>query len=320
MSKVKHKRREGYWRIYDVAQGRELEAIISTLNQVVDQEGNPYRRHKRGRPQVHSPRKMALICVLTVILGISYRNMESLLHMLKLPWNEPVPDHSTIHDAFKRISEDYLNRVLSRTAALCIAESGWIKGIVAPDSTGVKTDRYQTVELKMQKTRKTITLKWHVTAILDYNIILTAKITSGKANDSRIGGSMLQRLPRMEGSVLDADRGYDSDKNCMRAFQKGMKPNIKQRKTGGANRGLRFRKKAACEFNVEVYHFRGLVEGIFGALEVERGLETRCRLKRMQRRWGLALAVGHNLSVLNRLRVARQLDVELRPILQNVEV
>jgi hypothetical protein len=39
----------------------------------------------------------------------------------------------------------------------------------------------------------------------------------------------------------------------------------------------------------------------------------------MQRRWGLALAVGHNLAVLNRLRVARQLDVELRPILQNVE-
>jgi len=48
-------------------------------------------------------------------------------------------------------------------------------------------------------------------------------------------------------------------------------------------------------------------------------LETRCRLKRTQRRWGLALAIGHNLGVLNRLRVARQLDVELRPILQNVE-
>ena len=175
MGKVKHKRREGYWRIYDAAQGKELEQIITTLNQVVDDEGNPYRKHKRGRPQVHSPKKMALICVLTVILGISYRNMESLLHMLKLPWQEPIPDHSTIHDAFKHISEDYLNRVLSKTATLCIAESGWVKGIVAPDSTGVKTDRYQTVELKMQKTRKLITLKWHVTAILDYNIILTAQ-------------------------------------------------------------------------------------------------------------------------------------------------
>jgi hypothetical protein len=319
LGKVKHKRREGYWRIYDAAQGKELEQIITTLNQVVDEEGNPYRKRKRGRPQVHSPKKMALICVLTVILGISYRNMESLLHMLKLPWQEPIPDHSTIHEAFKHISEAYFNRVLSKTATLCIAESGWVKGIVAPDSTGVKTDRYQTVELKMQKTRKIITLKWHVTAILDYNIILTAKITDGDVNDSRIGGLMLQRLPRMEGSIFDADRGYDSNRNCMLAYGRGMKPNIKQRKTGGANRGLGFRRKAALEFDVEIYHFRGLVEGVFGALEVERGLETRCRLKRTQRRWGLALAIGHNLGVLNRLRVARQLDVELRTILQNVE-
>ena len=132
-----------------------------------------------------------------------------------------------------------------------------MKGIVAPDSTGVKTDRYQTVELKMQKTRKLIILKWHVTAILDYNIILTAQITAGNVNDSRIGGSMLERLPRMEGSVFDADRGYDSNRNCMRAYQKGMKPNIKQRETGGVNRGLRFRRKAALEFDVEIYHFRG---------------------------------------------------------------
>ena len=319
MSKVKHKRREGYWRIYDAAQGKELQEIITALNQVVNEEDAPYCKHKRGRPQVHAPTKMALICVLTIILAISYRNMESYLHMLKLPWQEPIPNHSTIQEAFKRISEAYLNHVLLRTAALCIAESGWVKGVVAPDSTGVKTDRYQTVELKMQKTRRIITLKWHVTAILDYNIILTARITSGKANDSRIGGSMLQRLPRMEGSFFDGDRGYDSNRNFKLAYEKGMKPNIKQRKTGGANKGLRFRKKAASEFNVEIYHFRGLVEGVFGALEVERGLETRCRLKKTQKRWGLALAIGHNLGVLNRLRVARQLDVELKPILQNVE-
>jgi len=239
---------------------------------VVDQEGNPIRKHKRGRPPVHSPKKMALVSVLTVILGISYRNMESQLHMLKLPWIESIPDHSTIHESFKHISEAYLNRVLSKTAALCNAESGWVKGVVASDSTGVKTDRIQTVELKMQKTRKAITLKWHVVVILDFNIILTAKITDGTVNDSRIGGSMLERLPRLEGSVFDADRGYDSNRNCRLAYERGMKPNIKQRKTGGANKGLRFRKKAALEFDVAIYHFRGLVEGVFGALEAGAGV------------------------------------------------
>ena len=107
---------------------------------------------------------MAVVCVLTVTLGISYRNMETLLYILKLPWHEPVPDHSTIHEAFKRMSEAYLNRILARSAGLCVAESGWVKGIVAADSTGIETDRYETVDLKMKKTKKKISIKYHVVA------------------------------------------------------------------------------------------------------------------------------------------------------------
>jgi hypothetical protein len=61
------------------------------------------------------------------------------------------------------------------------------------------------------------------------------------------------------------------------------------------------------------------VEGIFGAREAENGLRTRCRLRQTQRRWGLALSVGHNLAVCNRLRCARRLSMVLRPILPDVE-
>lgn len=315
----KHKRREGYWQLYDLASARELSAAIGELARLVDQQGDPWPKSKRGRPPVHSPRKMTVICILCVILGISYRNMQSLLNMLKLPWQEPVPDHSTIHDAFKRIPEEYLKSLLQKTADLCIDESGWKRGIVAPDSTGVLTDRCETVELKMKKTRKRIIVKLHVIAILDYNIILTAKVTSKYAGDSPTFRQLFKPLPQMEGSVLDGDKGYDSDANCRLAYEKHMKPNIKQRETEGTNKGLRFRKKAAEEFDEVLYHWRGLVEGIFGAQEVENGLLTRCRLRRRQRKWGLALCVGHNLAVYNRLRCARQLSIVLRPILQDIE-
>jgi hypothetical protein len=319
LGEIKHKRREHYWRLYDFAHSRELTAVVGELIRLVDEEGNPYPKAKRGRWPVHSPRKMAVICVLTVILGLSYRNMEALLHMLKLPWQEPVPDHSTIHDAFKRVPEDYLHNLLSKSSVLCIAESGWVKGIVAPDSTGVETDRYETVEVKMKQTRRKITVKYHVIAILDYNIILAAKITSSRTNDSPTAKQMLKRLPMMEGSIFDADKGYDSDKMCELVYAKGMKPNIKQRETAGTNRGLRFRRRAAEEFDELTYHYRGLVEGIFGAEETENGLRTRFRLTETRRRWGLAVAVGHNLAVYNRLQCARQLHIELTPILPNAE-
>jgi hypothetical protein len=315
----KHKRKERYWQIYDLASARELSAAINELTRLVDQQGDPWPKSNRGRPPVHSPRKMAVICVLCVILGVSYRKMQSLLNMLKLPWNEPVPDHSTIHEAFKRIPEEYLKQLLQESAQLCIQESEWKRGVVAPDSTGVLTDRCETVEIKMKKTRKRIIVKFHVVAILDYNIILASKVTSKYAGDSPTFRQLFKPLPQMEGSILDGDKGYDSDANCRLAYEKLMKPNIKQRETKGANRGLRFRKKAAEEFDEVLYHFRGLVEGIFGSEEVKNGLLTRCRLRCMQRKWGLALSVGHNLAVYNRLRCARQLSIEFRPILPDIE-
>ncbi|TLN00726.1 transposase [bacterium] len=262
---------------------------------------------------------MVVICILTATLGISYRNMQTLLYLLRLPWQEPVPDHSTIQEAFKRVPENYLNRILAVSAGLCIAESGWVKGIVAADSTGVETDRYETVEVKMKTSRRRISIKYHVTAVLDYNIIVAAKITSQRTADSPTLRQMLKNLPQMEGSIFNADKAYDSDMNCMLIYAKGMKPNIKQRETEGPNRGLRHRRRAAEEFNEVVYRYRGLVEGIFGAEEVENGLKTRCRLRKMQRRWGLAIAIGHNLAVYNRLRCARQLNIELKSILLNAE-
>jgi hypothetical protein len=82
----------------------------------VDEVGDPWPRAKRGRRLVHSPRKMAVICVLMLALGLSYRSMEALLYMLKLPWLKPVPDHSTIHEAFGRIPEAYLDQPISQPA------------------------------------------------------------------------------------------------------------------------------------------------------------------------------------------------------------
>ena len=77
----------------------------------------------------------------------------------------------------------------------------------------------------------------------------------------------------------DADKAYDLDKNCELVYEKMMKPNIKQRETLGRNRGLRYRKKAAEEFDEAVYRYRGLIEGTFGAIEAGKGLKTRCRLR-----------------------------------------
>jgi hypothetical protein len=91
-----------------------------------------------------------------------------------------------------------------------------------------------------------------------------------------------------------------------------MLPNISQRKNA-TNKNKRFRRKAAKMFDVAVYHYRGLIEGIFGAEESEHH-QLYCRLRKRdnQQRWGQIKSIGWNLEVLNRLQCAARLGIEVK--------
>ena len=114
-------------------------------------------------------------------------------------------------------------------------------------------------------------------------------------------------------AVFNADRGYDSDYNCGMLFEIGMIPNIKQR-TASANRGKPSRSRAARLFNKDQYGQRGMIEGIFGGEESKRH-QLHCRFIRWdnRRRFGKIRAIAWNLKVLNRLRYARMLGIEIPP-------
>jgi hypothetical protein len=120
-----------------------------------------------------------------VILGSTSRDLQNDVPTLNLPWNqyEPYTDHSTIHKAFQKLDHDYLDMILEKTAYLCIKEASWKNGFLGADSSGVETDRCEILVRANKKkggfeevTRK-ISLKYHIVAILDYLIILQAKIT-----------------------------------------------------------------------------------------------------------------------------------------------
>ena len=195
---------------------------------------------------------------------------------LNLPWNEPYPDHTWISRTFKKIPRIYLECVLLSSAYLCLKESDWTKGILASDSTGVETDRYD-YEVRLVKSKRKFEkilvkqyLKWHVTVILDHLIILSTRLTSKKTHDSPVLRTMLNRLKKygvdLAGSIFNADKAYDGERNFESLFGICVLPNIKQRTN--AKKGKN-RKKVAKIFDASIYHYRGLIEGIFGAEEAE---------------------------------------------------
>ena len=119
-------------------------------------------------------------------------------------------------------------------------EAAWTVGSVGDDSSAVETTRYETVTRPDKKARdfgetsRKLYLKYHTVAILGLQIILESEITSSNVSDSPMLPSMLDGIQQQSldlgQSTLNADRGYDSDDNCGKAFDMGMIPNIKQRK------------------------------------------------------------------------------------------
>ncbi len=330
MSK-KHQRRDGYWRVYHLAHTRELDSLVRDIVGLV-KESKPVKpkRIRRGRTPFHSWEKLVAICLIMVVVGYTFRDMQNEVPKLKLPWKEPYPDHVTIWRAYRDIPQDYIESMLEKTALICIKEADWKgEGIMASDSSGAQTDRYETVirpnkkKKCFEEVKKRIFLKYHIVAILDHLIILRARITTYRAADSPVLWGMLNHLRAFPGSVFDADKGFDAERIFERLYELKMLPNIKQRAMqkgpkGKGRKRLRYRSRAKKEFEQELYRWRGLIEAIFGAEETDdrNKLRTRFRITEHREKWGLMLATGWNLRVLNRLRCTRLLGMEVKPIMR----
>lgn len=335
---TKHKRKDGYWLYYHLAHTVERDTVIGNIVYLVKENpplcsknvsSNISRR--RGRKPVHSWEKLVCICILMVIFGLPYRDMQNTVPSLNLPWNndEPYPDHTWIARTFKKIPLKYLEDILTRSAYMCLKESAGCKKeeglLLASDSTGIETDRYDYEVRPVKKNKKFELirvkqyLKWHLIAVLDHLVILNVRTTNKNTHDSPVLRTMLNRLKKyginLAGSIFNADSGYDGENNYKSIFMMNMFPNIRQRvnaRNKGKNR--KYRKKASEIFNISLYHYRGLIEGIFGAEETaHHQLYCRFRLKNNQKRFGLIMGIGWNIGVLNRLQCAKRLEIKMTP-------
>jgi len=149
----KHKRKDDYWSYYHLAHTLERDMLIKNIVSLVKENPHPYSKSTRGRKPIHSWDKLVSICILMVIFSLTYRDMQNIVPSLNLPWiNEPNPDHTWISRTFKKIQLRYLEDVLIRSVYRCLKESGWQKGILASNSTGIETDGYE-YEVRPVKSR-----------------------------------------------------------------------------------------------------------------------------------------------------------------------
>ena len=162
------------------------------------------------------------------------------------------------------IPNDWLDLIIAETARRCIDEANEATGPLGIDSSAVETTRYEAIvkpnvnERDFVEQSQRTYWKYHITAILGLQIILSAITTPSNVSDTTMLPATLADIKRGEfdftGYTFDCDKGYDSDHNCKLIFEMGMTPNnnIKQRKNT-VSRGKPDRKKAAGLFDEEKY-------------------------------------------------------------------
>ena len=191
---IKHKRKDGYWLYYHLAHTLERDTVIGNIVYLVKENPPPLPCSKNVSRSSRQRKKTSTlmgetclcICILMVVFGLTYRDMQNTVPSLNLPWNndEPYPDHTWIARTFKKIPLKYLEDILTRSAYMCLKESAGCKKeegllLLASDSTGIETDRYD-YEVRPVKRKKKFELirvkqylKWHIIAVLDHLVILS---------------------------------------------------------------------------------------------------------------------------------------------------
>ncbi|MCE2498992.1 MAG: transposase [Nitrosopumilaceae archaeon] len=203
-----------------------------------------------GARPAHSETKLDFACLGMTSENDPYRSACRRLWRMRHVWDEPILSHKELVEHMQTIDAGWLDCILAKTAFLCLEELA-ISGAAAPlgaDSSGAEAARYEYTEAPgvtlhdfmppdAERPRFKTYLKYHVTAVLGHQVILTAITTPGSVHDSRMLPAMLEKIRKFgfdfSGRYFNADRGYDSDDNFEKVFESGMIPNIRQRQYRG---------------------------------------------------------------------------------------
>ena len=117
----------------------------------------PEKKNVRGRPPVCPNRLLAAICILMQMEGPTFRDAENAVGGRGPSREGRVPDHTTIARAFAPPDTEWLDRMVSLTADMCVDEADKAPeigyGRFAAGGTGVETDRYGVQERPSKKGR-----------------------------------------------------------------------------------------------------------------------------------------------------------------------
>ena len=278
-------------RAYDLFQKYRFTFVLRVLIVIVNKLDEPYTL-KPSVSGVHGypPRSMAIFVFIMEELHLTYRGAVGYLNehreKLKAMGLSKVPSKSTIHRNSAKIPDKYYRQMHFKVI------KGIVTGNLAGDSSGFSMRKF-IPWFSVRKDAKQWKKGWrklHILIDIRTRVILDYRITHAYAADSpvmeRILASMVDTMAGKIGDVC-FDSAYLTRKICNLISSMGGTPFIKPKSnTTPKSRGSRSWKEMVTmylknldKFN-DHYHQRSIVESVFAALKIRRGMGGSLRSRR----------------------------------------
>ncbi len=276
------RRRRGYWRIYFRSRKKEIRRVVEATRRLLKSCSDPWTRPGRGRPYKYPAKEMVVLCVLKVYFDMSYLDVENLAPVLL----GISPDDNTIWRAVDRLGEEYVASLAGIVAGECLNIHKVDFPVYVADSTGLGTP----IKSGIQGPE----VKLHTITLLPFNVVLVSRITPGQCHDSPVFREMLEGL--WDPGLILGDPAYFSKENIAGCLKRHLIPVFKPK----GELKDRFLTKYAVFFEAarRAYRYRGVAEGVYGAMENRFGCSLRSVCLKNQVTEGLLQVYVHNLKAL----------------------
>lgn len=295
------------WSAYNSSQACEILMFDKLLSDLVSNVPEPERESQRGRPGLSL--SDSLFCAIQKVYSqlsqrrahTLYRNAEGKDQINHVPHFNAVG---------KLLNREDVTPILHNLLMLSAMPLKSVEEQFAQDSSGFKTTRFnQYCAEKYGATEKKHHrwLKAHILVGVKTNIIVTAEVTDGNANDSPYFKQLLEVAYQNGFTIkeITADAAYLSRQNYDVAYEIGADAYIPfKSNTTAKSRGSPVWNKMFHYFQLnkedfmEHYHLRSNVESTFNMVKAKFGDTVKSKNPTAQKNELLCKLIAHNIVVL----------------------
>ena len=287
------KKRRGFWKRYERANIKDYRKVWDFCIEFIDKDEIPFVFSNIGRKPNLNKKEYVCMSILHAYFDLDFRETE---HLLPLLINKNL-DHSNCVRWFGKLTVDYINDLVFKVHKKIIGIND--AGDYIADSTKATCDRLKVINKAGEDLFYHITWKLHILVQYIFTLglisIVSVWSSDGDVNDSpTLRNKLLKKNKIQKGKKCHADKGYFGKENIEKCKKLKLLPNIVPKEEVYSDNYLKKYVNKEYDNNSRKQN-RGLVEGVFGGLETETGMEIRCRKEHHRDIYLCLLALKHNL-------------------------